>query len=431
MQEGDAGGGDTSSPWDEPSSGNDSISPTSPTSPTAPTSSPTSPTAAATLPPAAAGPLVLGSTDGLSIESQSPLVQVISTNSAIPALTGQVTQLSGGIGTGIGIAVPELDSGSWLKGLGICFGLFLVATIPYGAQISYQGSWDDNWKDVEVSNDAFVGSTFNYNVGEPIDICSFTLEEEYQLSRGLITKENVQGEVDSLYVSDDCDGGLYVNAQIVAGSFDVDSERITITLPKVYVNATEVDVQITYLQSGKWRSTTTWVRDVWLADGVNKTFSFQTNSSAMNIDSLEVVVLVANDNHRYRYGEWYSDDEDGNKPMILDFEQDRIGTIDYLTGEITFTLPFEIDNQADYRISYEQGSAFGEERGEIFEEVFYGFFLTCCMPLLLIGGWIGMLVRSFATQQQKTAFGMLVGVIPGFIFFVIAMMVISFMVWNN
>jgi hypothetical protein len=151
----------------------------------------------------------------------------------------------------------------------------------------------------------------------------------------------------------------------------------------------------------------------------------------MNIDSLEVTVLVANDNHQYHYGEWYSDDEDGNKPMILDFEQDRIGTIDYLTGEIEFTLPFEIDNQTDYRISYGEGGAFGEESGEIFEEVFYGFFLTCCMPILLIGGWIGMLVRSFATQQQKTAYGMLVGVIPGFIFFVIAMMVISFMVWNN
>ena len=172
-----------------------------------------------------------------------------------------------------------------------------------------------------------------------------------------------------------------------------------------------------------------WLNDVWISDGVNATFSFYINTSSMDLDWLHIEVNIANDVHSYDYDEWYGEDVDGNRPLRLSLEQDGIGTIDYSTGHVEFTLPFEPDNETDYWVDYERGSEFGGEGGQIAEDIFYGGFLGCCMPFLLIAGWIGALVRSFVTQQQSTAFGMLVAIIPGFIFLFVSMIVMSIIFW--
>jgi hypothetical protein len=389
----------TSSPWDEQTGGD---------------------TAAA--PPAASGPLVLGSTGGLSIESQADTMAVT------PSLTGQVTQLSGDMGPHLGVAVPEQHMGSWWKGIGICFAFIIAAMLTLGLQLSHESSWDDNRSGTIVSGDSFVNSTFTFDAGEPIGTCSFNFDDKDEMKGNQAV--TVQGEVDSLYVYDDCDGSINVDAQIVSGSFDVDNEQITINLPEVYPNSTAANVKIIYQETGSWRSKTMWLNDVWISDGVNTTFSFYINTSNMDLNRFDIEVNIANDAHSYYCKEWYGEDADGNRPLRFSFEQNGIGTIDYSTGHIEFTLPFEPDNETDYWVEYEIGSEFGGEGGEIAEEIFLGF-LGCCMPLLLIAGWIGMLVRSFVTEQQSTAYGMLVAIIPGFLFFFVSMIVISIMFGMN
>ncbi len=384
----------TSSPWDEQAGGETAANPI-----------------------AESGPLVLGSTGGMSIETQS------SATAVTPSLTGQVTQLSGDIGPHLGVVVPELNTGSWWKGIGICFAFIIAALLMFGLQFSHESSWEDNWSETLVSGDSFANSTFTFDAGEPIETCSFNLYEKYEWKGNQGVK--FQGEVDSLEVSDDCDGSIFVSAQIVAGSFNVENEQVTINLPEVYPNSTAANVKIIYQETGSWRSKSMWLNDVWISDGINTTFSFYINTSNMDLDWFDIEVNIANDVHRFYCEEWYGLDADGNRPLRFSFEQDGIGTIDYSTGHIEFTLPFEPDTDTDYWIGYEQGSEFGGEGGEIAEEIFYDGFLSCCMPLLLIAGWIGMLVRSFATQQQNTAYGMLVAIIPGFAFFLVSMIMMS------